>query len=711
MALDMSIGVRVTAAVAGGQQVQRLTDDLRNMGRQGETSARQISNAMRQLPAQFQDVVVSLAGGQNPLMVLLQQGSQVSSSFGGIGNALRGMATLITPVSVAFTGLAGAVGSVAAAFFMGYKESREFSRAVALTGNFAGVTATSFNEMATAIAATTGATELAVKALAQGAIGGGSFGPQSMQAVVTAMATLQGLSGQTSEEVLKVFDGMSKGVADWAVKTNQMYNFLSVEQFKYIRQLEEQGRLDEAAAVAANALNEALSTRTVNLGYLERAWNGTKDAASAAWNAMLNIGREETTQDQIRVLERRLEGVEFLRKRMAERGQKVPEEGPEIKALRAQLQELRELAAAEQKRATDQADRAATNQANIKAEIEAEAERKRAAAEALALEKQRKQMLQSLGDEIFRMEDGELAYLMLQAKRLQMNDAEIDALSHMYFERERLKQQEKERQESEREIQRLITEGTRKEKLRLDTVKKLYDDTRTPAERLNLELAKLNDLLADGSIDWDLYSRAVFQAQDRFEDATKEATKAGKTMADELREAIEGWGRSSANAVADFVMGTKSSFKDLVQSIIRDLISLTVYRTITAPLFGAFANAFLPAAPAQPLSYADGGVMTPMGNMPLRKYARGGIATSPQLAIFGEGSMNEAYVPLPDGRSIPVTMTNGGNTSVTVNVSVDSNGSAQVQGDQGAGQLGRLIAGAVKAELINQRRPGGILAA
>jgi len=56
--------------------------------------------------------------------------------------------------------------------------------------------------------------------------------------------------------------------------------------------------------------------------------------------------------------------------------------------------------------------------------------------------------------------------------------------------------------------------------------------------------------------------------------------------------------------------------------------------------------------------FADGGIMTDRGPLPLRKYAGGGIASSPQIAEFGEGSMREAFVPLPDGRTIPVTMTN-----------------------------------------------------
>ncbi|NMZ56428.1 phage tail tape measure protein [Pseudomonas lundensis] len=51
-------------------------------------SARQTEQALRQLPAQFTDIFASLAGGQNPLMVLIQQGGQIKDSFGGVDNTL-----------------------------------------------------------------------------------------------------------------------------------------------------------------------------------------------------------------------------------------------------------------------------------------------------------------------------------------------------------------------------------------------------------------------------------------------------------------------------------------------------------------------------------------------------------------------------------------------------------------------------------------------
>jgi hypothetical protein len=64
-------------------------------------------------------------------------------------------------------------------------------------------------------------------------------------------------------------------------------------------------------------------------------------------------------------------------------------------------------------------------------------------------------------------------------------------------------------------------------------------------------------------------------------------------------------------------------------------------------------------ASAPPIPFAEGGVMTSMGAMPLRRYSQGGIANRPQMAMYGEGSQPEAFVPLPDGRRIPVNLDGG----------------------------------------------------
>jgi hypothetical protein len=72
-------------------------------------------------------------------------------------------------------------------------------------------------------------------------------------------------------------------------------------------------------------------------------------------------------------------------------------------------------------------------------------------------------------------------------------------------------------------------------------------------------------------------------------------------------------------------------------------------------------------------AFEKGGIMTSAGAVPLKKYATGGIANSPQLAMFGEGSTPEAYVPLPDGRRIPVQMGGSGGMTITQNIVVGAN--------------------------------------
>ncbi|HDP8291659.1 TPA: tape measure protein [Escherichia coli] len=122
----------------------------------------------------------------------------------------------------------------------------------------------------------------------------------------------------------------------------------------------------------------------------------------------------------------------------------------------------------------------------------------------------------------------------------------------------------------------------------------------------------------------------------------------------------------------------------------------------------------IPAIP----KFANGGIFGKDGVIPLREYQKGGIANSPQLALFGEGDMNEAYVPLPDGRTIPVTlstdgMSGGGNvlSPVSIEINVHSDGSTTESGDtesiwNNAAQRMKAIA---LETIAQEKRPGGSL--
>ena len=104
---------------------------------------------------------------------------------------------------------------------------------------------------------------------------------------------------------------------------------------------------------------------------------------------------------------------------------------------------------------------------------------------------------------------------------------------------------------------------------------------------------------------------------------------------------------------------------------------------------GAAAGA-ADAAPFMAAFAANGGIMTSRGMLPLKAYSSGGIARGPQLAVFGEGRMPEAYVPLPDGKRIPVALQGGGAASGRggPNVYIDARGADR----EGMARLELLVA-------------------
>lgn len=160
---------------------------------------------------------------------------------------------------------------------------------------------------------------------------------------------------------------------------------------------------------------------------------------------------------------------------------------------------------------------------------------------------------------------------------------------------------------------------------------------------------------------------------------------------------------------ASMFMG--SYFSPNLGSAMTGMVSSTsgVTSTSSGAISGASAIPNLAVA-------ATGGVTGPKSTVPLRTYADGGIARSPQLSLYGEAGP-EAFVPLPDGRTIPVTMDgSSGSTinNVSVVVNVDNNGKAEddrstADKNSEAQIFGNLIKVAVVEEIAKQKRPGGML--
>lgn len=210
--------------------------------------------------------------------------------------------------------------------------------------------------------------------------------------------------------------------------------------------------------------------------------------------------------------------------------------------------------------------------------------------------------------------------------------------------------------------------------------------------------------------------------------ALKEYAENARDVASQVKNVFEIAFRDMEDAITNFVKGGKLDFKKFADDVITEVIRIQVRMLIAQAATGAaglFAGFFSGGGSAGTsatvvqggtitnAAFAKGGIMTSRGPARLKAYAQGGIANSPQMAVFGEGSRPEAYVPLPDGRSIPVTMkAPGGNGDVNVSVSVSvEKGEASVRSDSDSGaDFGRMIGAAVKGIIIQEKRPGGLLA-
>jgi hypothetical protein len=203
----------------------------------------------------------------------------------------------------------------------------------------------------------------------------------------------------------------------------------------------------------------------------------------------------------------------------------------------------------------------------------------------------------------------------------------------------------------------------------------LEDEMRTPLENANIEFGRLQEMLDRGVISWETYTRAVLSTTDALEEAPKQLEKMD-TFAKTAAKNIQ-------NSFADFLFdpfqdglkGMVQSFGQMLQRMIADAVAADLTKKLFGGAGGGSGSGWIGGALSafgSLLGFADGGVMTGAGAMPLRRYAAGGIASSPQFAMFGEGSTNEAFVPLPDGRAIPVKMKGGGG-NITININGVSN--------------------------------------
>jgi phage-related minor tail protein len=282
------------------------------VGGQSRLSSAQLAN----LTYQLNDVVVGLASGQQPMMVMIQQGSQIAQIMGqaGVTGTLKGLGqalgSLLTPARLMGGAIAAIAIGAATAWNAWFESQRNVTTALAGAGRIAGATAADINRIAEAGAAagklsSAAAREMAADFARTGKIGKELFG--ELIAVAKAYAlTVNADLGDAVKQLAQAFADPARG----AETLNGQLGFLDDRTRQYIRRLVEQNDRTGAQRVLLDAMRGSLVNAEQATSALGRAWDAVKRAASDAFDA---LGRAVdratgggTPDEQLAAIERRM---------------------------------------------------------------------------------------------------------------------------------------------------------------------------------------------------------------------------------------------------------------------------------------------------------------------------------------------------------------------------------------------------------------------
>ena len=630
---------------------------------------------------QTTDIITSLAGGQNPLMVLLQQGGQLRDQFGGFKPLFQGIAAAITPMRVAVASFAGTVIGLGYAFYKGAEESSKFRDSMILTGQYAGIVESQFNQMSKAISGQYGGSIGKTREIMQELVSSGQFTATSLTSVAAAISKVASLSGQSGAEAAKSLIPLLDGSAASAKKLSDQYHALTLEQYKHIELLNVQGKTQEAIAYTADALTKSLEGQERRLGSLERMWESLKKTASSVGDWFLSFGREMDKGQEIQRLAKKIETWSNLPReddpRYAERKKilddyiaKYTALAQEMNADVAKANAASEKAAKEKGKIDDYATAggAETERKLVqeRAKLLADIKYQEAAYgldKIAALELKKAKEIQDVKDKLANESPNKLRSM---GKALKDNaDLEIEKIKKDY----------------DRQIQDVNNEQKKKW-----ADKAAAEEDSIAREREKLEFLRENLFATKEQVDLDnnrlktqqqlaeLARERNMKPEDR-EAAAQRIERIGQERDALIRQQEELTRLQNINqtvfsnmgsAIDNFVRTGKLSFASLTKSIIQDLIAIQLKAQAVA-MFSSIMGMFGFGGKYTP---GSNNFVGPMPQVPVVSSAVGGPLNAGQTSIVGENGP-ELFVPRTAGTIVPnsgdLSGLNMGTTNITNN--------------------------------------------
>lgn len=257
-------------------------------------SARQTAAAMRGVPAQLTDIVVSLQAGQAPMTVLLQQGGQLKDMFGGAGNAAKALSTYVAGLVTPLTLAAGAVAVLAYEMYrteQSARSSNAISTQLQATGRDAELTREQIKLLTRELTFLPDVSRSAASAIVLEFVKTREIGGDLFKGLAMSVADFAAATGTTAPAAAKTLAEAFNDPAKGAKQLDEALNILTASQ---VLALEKMIALGDKSG-AQQLLFEALKASTQGLADdaltpLQRAVNGLGDEWTKAMNRVDETG-------------------------------------------------------------------------------------------------------------------------------------------------------------------------------------------------------------------------------------------------------------------------------------------------------------------------------------------------------------------------------------------------------------------------------------
>lgn len=637
---------KVAAAAKAAEQAK--------MGKAGGMTAQQ----QAALGYQTTDIITSLAGGQNPMMVLLQQGGQLRDQFGGFRPLFAGIASALTPMAVAVASVGASIGLLGFSLYQGNEESKKFNNSLKLTGGYLNMTESQFTSLSQTIASkyhtSLGDTRDAMQEVASS----GKFTAQTFSTVSEVIAKLSKLSGESAATVAQSLIPSLDGSASSAARLNSQYHFLTFEQYKHIEALEKQGKKQDAIKATADALNTSLNKQSQELGSLEKMWNAVTESVNGFWQSLKNIGKTDLDK-QIASAASSLD----IALRRAENVNASDEEKAAVARARARYEGL--VLQRGQQMAADYGKSVAAAENEAKIEFD-----KKYASQLIDLSAQTEELrikaryekLMTGSDKIKQLElqkemEAELAKNELR-KKIAANpqlagQLQDNAKAKALYETNKLAREQADisRDELLNYTKKADAEqnSVDKERERLQVYK---DNLMSSQQDLEIALSRLKteqeivEINKNKKLEADPVGREAAIERLKQIQTAREAVINQAAELKMLQDMNQSVFNNMGNAIDNFVKNGKLSFKDLTRSIIQDLISIAM----KAQMMAMFKGFSFFGGGGGATGQFESGINT--SGFQLTASAVGGPLSSGQMSIVGENGP-ELFVPQGAGTIVP----------------------------------------------------------